>query len=168
MEKFRLNRALSKTTFVRFYSWKRDWTEMENREDGWDAGWCKTKVFPTVDFEYSLEVLMLTLKLHSFGHLMWRADSLEKTLMLGTIEGRGRRGQHGMRWLMASPTQWTWVWANSRRWWRTGKPGVPQFTVSQRIRHDLVTEQQQHLSDIWSESLSHPSLLKTPSPPSSC
>ena len=99
VEKFRLNRALSKTTFVRFYSWKRDWTEMQNREDGWDAGWCKTKVFPTVDFEYSLEVLMLTLKLHSFSHLIWRADSLEKTLMLWKTEGRRRRRRQRMTWL---------------------------------------------------------------------
>ena len=42
---------------------------------------------------------MLKLKLQSFGHLMWRADSLEKTVMLGKIEGRGRRGQQKMRWL---------------------------------------------------------------------
>ena len=49
--------------------------------------------------EYSLEGLMLKLKLQSFGHLMRRADSLEKTLMLGKIEGGKRRGQQGMRWL---------------------------------------------------------------------
>ena len=49
--------------------------------------------------EYSLEGLMLKLKLQFFGHLMQRADSLEKTLMLGNIEGRRRRGQQGMRWL---------------------------------------------------------------------
>ena len=49
--------------------------------------------------EYSLEGLMLKLKLQYFGHLMWRADSLEKTLMLGKIEGRKRRGQQRMRWL---------------------------------------------------------------------
>ena len=49
--------------------------------------------------EYSLEGLMLKLKLQSFGHLMQRADSLEKTLMLGKIEGRRRRGQQRMRWL---------------------------------------------------------------------
>ena len=49
--------------------------------------------------EYSLEGLMLRLKLQSFGHLMRRTDSLEKTLMLGKIEGRRRRGQQGMRWL---------------------------------------------------------------------
>ena len=49
--------------------------------------------------EYSLEGLMLKLKLQYFGHLMQRADSFEKTLMLGKIEGRGRRGQQRMRWL---------------------------------------------------------------------
>ena len=49
--------------------------------------------------EYSLEGLMLKLKFQYFGHLMQRADSLEKTLMLGKIEGRRRRGQQKMRWL---------------------------------------------------------------------
>ena len=49
--------------------------------------------------EYSLEGLMLKLKLQYFGHLMWSTDSLEKTLMLGEIEGGGRRGQQRMRWL---------------------------------------------------------------------
>ena len=49
--------------------------------------------------EYSLEGLMLKLKLQCFGHLMRRTDSLEKTLMLGKIEGRRRRGQQRMRWL---------------------------------------------------------------------
>ena len=49
--------------------------------------------------EYSLEGLMLKLKLQSFDHLMWRADSLEKTLMLGKIEGRRKRGRERMRWL---------------------------------------------------------------------
>ena len=49
--------------------------------------------------EYSLEGLMLKLKIQYFGHLMQRADSLEKTLMLGKIEGRRRRGQQRMRWL---------------------------------------------------------------------
>ena len=49
--------------------------------------------------EYSLEGLMLKMKLQYFGHLMWRTDSLEKTLMLGKIEGRRRRGQQRMKWL---------------------------------------------------------------------
>ena len=62
--------------------------------------------------------------------LMWRANSLEKTLMLGKIEGRRRGWQRWDSW-MASPTQWTWVWANSGRWWGTGNPGVLQATGSQ-------------------------------------
>ena len=57
----------------------------------------------------SLEGMMLKLKLQSFGHLMRRVESLEKTLMLGGIGGRKRRGRQRMRWPMASPTQWTWV-----------------------------------------------------------
>ena len=54
--------------------------------------------------EYSLEGLMLNLKLQYFGHLMRRTDSLKKTLMLVNIEGRRRRGRQRMRWLVASPT----------------------------------------------------------------
>ena len=57
--------------------------------------------------EYSLEGLMLKLKFQNFGHLMRRADSLEKTLMLGKIEGKRRRGQQRMRWLDSILTQWT-------------------------------------------------------------
>ena len=64
--------------------------------------------------EYSLEGLMLKLKLQYFGYLIWRIDSLEKTMMLGKIEGRRRRGQQKRSW-MASLTQCTWIWANSRR-----------------------------------------------------
>ena len=55
------------------------------------------------------------LKLQSFGHLMWRSDSLEKTLMLGKIEGRRRRGNRGWDGWNTSPTQWAWVWANTER-----------------------------------------------------
>ena len=57
--------------------------------------------------EYSLEGLMLKLKLQYFGHLMRRADSFEKTLMLGKIEGRKKRGQQRMRLLDGITTQWT-------------------------------------------------------------
>ena len=64
--------------------------------------------------EYSLEGLMLKLKLQYFGCLMRRADSFEKILMLGKIEGGRRRGWQRMRWLEASLTQWTWVWVKLR------------------------------------------------------
>ena len=77
-------------------------------------------VLKEINPEYSWKGLVLKLKLQYFGHLMWRANSLEKTLMLEKIEGTSRRGRQRMRWLMASPAQWTWVWANSGRWWRTG------------------------------------------------
>ena len=92
--------------------------------------------------EYSLEGLMLKLKLQYFGHLMRKADSLEKTLTLGKIETR-RRGEGddtGWDCWMVSPTQWTWVCESSRRWWRTGNPGVLQFMGSQRVGHDWATE----------------------------
>ena len=59
---------------------------------------------------------MLKLKLEYFGHLMQRADSLEKTLMLGKIEGRRRRAQQRMKWLDGSLTRWTWDWVDSGSW----------------------------------------------------
>ena len=63
------------------------------------AGRSNQSILKEISPEYSLEGLMLKLKLQSFGHLMWRADSLEKTLMLGKIEGGRRRGWQRMRWL---------------------------------------------------------------------
>ena len=66
---------------------------------------------------------------------MRRTNSLEKTLMLGKIEGRRRRGRQRMRW-MVSPTQWTWVWVYSESWWWTGRPGVLQSMGLQRVGHD--------------------------------
>ena len=89
---------------------------------------------------------MLKLKLWYFGHLMWRTDSEEKTLMLRKSEGKKRRDDKRWDGWMASSTQWTWLWANSGRWWRTGNPGVLQSMGSQRVRYDWVTEQQQHKS----------------------
>ena len=72
--------------------------------------------------------------------LMRRADSLEKTLMLGGNGDRRRRGRWGWDGWMASPTRWMWVWVNTGRWWWTGRPGVLQFMGSQRVGHDWVTE----------------------------
>ena len=89
---------------------------------------------------YSLEGMMLKLKLQYFGHLMQRVDSLEKTVMLGGIGGRRERGDGGWDGWMASPTRWTWVWVNSWSWWWTGRPGVLRFMGSQRVGHDWATE----------------------------
>ena len=90
--------------------------------------------------EWSLEGLMMKLKLQYFGYLMWRTDSFEKTLMLGKTEGRRRRGWRGWDGWMASLTQWTWIWVNSGSWWWTGKPGMLQSMGLQKVRHDWVTE----------------------------
>ena len=65
----------------------------------WTARRSNQSILKEISPEYSLEGLMLKLKLQYFGHLMWRADSLGKTLMLGKIEGRKRRGRQRMRWL---------------------------------------------------------------------
>ena len=93
--------------------------------------------------EYSLKGLMLKLELQYFGHLMWSAASLENTLLLGKTGGDG----DDRSW-MASLTQWTWVWANSERWWRTGKPGVLQSMGSQRVEHEWATEQPEEVKII--------------------
>ena len=220
-----------------FYSASKLWYWRRLLRVPWTAGTSNQSILKEIKPEYSLEGLMLKLKLWYFGHLMQRADSFEKTLMLGKTEGRWRRGWQRMRrldgstdsmdmllllshfsrvqhcvtqWMAAhqappslgfsrqehewvaisfsiawkwklkvkllsrvqlsttpwttayqaplsmgfsrqeywsglplpSP-QWTWVWPNSRREWRTGKPGVLQSLGSQRVGHYLVTEQQQ-------------------------
>ena len=74
---------------------------------------------------------------------MRRVDSLEKTLMLGGIGGRRRRGRHRMWWLDGitdSMDMSTWVWVSSRSWWWTGRPGVLWFMGSQRVGHDWATK----------------------------
>ena len=89
----------------------------------WTARRSNQSNLKAISAEYSLEELILKLKLQNFGHLMQRTDSLEKTQMLGKIEGRRRRGLQRTRW-MDGITDLTWVWASSGRWWRTGKPGL--------------------------------------------
>ena len=90
--------------------------------------------------EYSLEGLMLKLKLQYFGHLMGRTDSLENTLSWERLKV-GREGvDRGWDEWRVSPTRWTWVWVSSRSWWWTRKPGMLQSTGSQRVGHNWVTE----------------------------
>ena len=105
----------------------------------WTARISNQSILKEISPGCSLERLMLKLKLQYFGHLMRRADSLEKTLMLGKIEGRKKRGRGWDGW-MASPTQRTWVWVDSGSWLWTGRPGVLQFMGLQRVRHDSATE----------------------------
>ena len=110
------------------WMWKLDYKESKRqRIDSFEL-WCwrgllrvpwaerssNQSILKEISPEYSLEGLMLKLKLQHFGHLMRRADSFEKTLMLGKIEGKREGEDWGWDGWIASPTQWTWVWVNSR------------------------------------------------------
>ena len=122
----------------------------EQRIDAFEL-WCWKRLLrvpwtardPTSPFRspgISLEGMILKLKLQYFGHLIQRVDSLEKTLMLGEIGGKRRRGHRGWDGWMASRTRWTWAWVNSGSWWWTGRPGMLWFMGSQRVGHDWATE----------------------------
>ena len=106
----------------------------------WTARRFRHSILEGINLVCSLKGLMLKLKLRSFGHLMQRADSLEKTLTWerlkvgGEVDGRGWDG-----W-MASPTHWVWVSVNFGSWWWTGRPGMLQSMDSQRFAHDWATE----------------------------
>ena len=106
----------------------------------WTARRSNQSILKEINPEHLLEGPMLKLKLQHFSYVIWKANSLEKSLMLGKTEGRRRRGRQRMRW-MASLMQWTWTWANFGRWWGTGRPGMLQSLGSQRVRHDWETEQ---------------------------
>ena len=106
----------------------------------WTARRSKQSILKEISPEYSLEGLMLKLKLQYFGHLIWRTDSLEKTLMLERLKVGGEGDNRGCDSWMASPTWWTWVWASSGSWWWTGKLGVLQSMGSQKVGHNWVTE----------------------------
>ena len=91
----------------------------------WTARRSNQSIIKEISPECSLEGLMLKLKLQYFGHLMWKTDSLEKTLMLRKIEGRRRRGWQRMRWLDGILTCLSDISLSKHRsWWWTGKAGV--------------------------------------------
>ena len=98
----------------------------------WTVRRFNQSILKKISPEYSLEGLMLKLKLQYFNHLIRRNNSFEKTLMLGKIEGGRRRGWQRM----TSPMRWTWIWVGFGIWWWTGKPGVQESMRSQRVGHD--------------------------------
>ena len=106
----------------------------------WTARRYNQSILKEVSAGCLLEGLVLKLKLQYFGYLMQSADSLEKTLVLGGIGGRRKRGQKKTRWLDGITTWCTWVWVNSRSWWWTGSPGMLRFMRLQRVGHDWATE----------------------------
>ena len=88
----------------------------------------------------SLEGMMLKLKLQYFGHLMWRLTHWKRLWCREGLGAGGKGDDRGWDGWMESPTQWMWVWVNSRSWWWTGRPGMLWFMGSQRVRHDWATE----------------------------
>ena len=96
-----------------------------------------------INSDYSLEGWILKLKLQYFGRLMRRPTHWKRPWCWERLKAEGEGEDRGWDDWMASLTQWTWIWANYRRWWGTGRPGMLQPVGSQRVGHDLVTEQQQ-------------------------
>ena len=113
----------------------------------WTARRSNQSILKKINPEYSLEGLMLMLKLYYFGYLMERDNSLEKTLMLGKTEGKRIRGRQRVRWLDSITNSMDMNLSKLWEMWRTGKHGMLQSMGSQRVGHDLVTEQQQQQNE---------------------
>ena len=105
----------------------------------WTARRSNQSILKEISPEYSLEGLMLKLKLQYSGQLIRRTD-LKRPWCWERLKAGEEEDDRGWDGCVASLTQWTWVWVSSRSWWWTGKAGVLQSTGSQKVRHNWVTE----------------------------
>ena len=115
----------------------------------WTARRSNQSILKEISPGCSLEGLMLKLKLQYFGHLMRTVDSDERLWCWEGLGAGGEGNNRGWDGCMASSTQWTWVWVNSGSWWWTGRPGMLQSMVSQRVGHDWATKRN------WANILFH-------------
>ena len=106
----------------------------------WIARISNQSILKEISPEYSLEGLMLKLKLQYFGHLMKELTHLKRPWYWERLKVGGEGDDRGWDGWMASPTQWTWVWVNSGSWQWTGKPGMLQSMGLQIVGHNWVTE----------------------------
>ena len=109
----------------------------------WTARRANPSILREINLEYSLEGLILKMKLQYFGHLMQTTDHWKSVWCWERLRKEGEKAIWGWDGWMASLMQWTWTWANFGRWWGTGRPGVLQSMELLRIRHDWATEQQE-------------------------
>ena len=97
----------------------------------WTVRRCNQSILKEISPEYSLEGLILKLKLQYFGHLIWRMTHWKRPWHWERLKAGGEGNDRGWDGWMASLTWWTWVWVSSGSWWWTGKPGMPQ-----KVGHD--------------------------------
>ena len=136
-----------RTDVFEFWCWRRP------LRVPWTARRSNLSILKEISSEYSLEGLMLKLKLQYFGHRLWRTDLLKRPWCWERLKAGGEGDDRGWDGWMASPTRWTWVWANSGSWWWTGKPDVLQSMGLQRVGHDWATELN------WTEGISEMDLV---------
>ena len=115
----------------------------------WTARRSNQSILKEISPKYSLEGLMLKLKLQYFGTWCKEMIHWKRPWCWERLKAGGEGDDRGWGGWMASPTQWTWVWVDSRNWWWTGRAGMLQSMGSQRVGYDWVTELELNWRRLW-------------------